>query len=229
MNERHALTPDRVRALDEETSSAYGVPGRCLMEVAGFGAFEFLLRSMILGRAPRPTLVVAGRGNNAGDGFVLARFLASQGFPVFVVAIDDPARLPEGDARANAGILPRYGVRIEWPASDHLADGIGGAGIVVDALLGTGVRGPVSPPFAEAIDAINDSGVPVLALDLPSGLCGETGAVLGAAVRATWTVTFGALKTGLVRGRGPELAGEIHVVPLPFPPGWDRSAGGTPA
>ena len=213
------LTVSQIRELDRHTIEDGGTPGRLLMETAGHGAFQALL-AMPGGTEPtRPVLVAAGKGNNAGDGFVVARFLASRSIPVRVACVADPLKGPGGsDATENARLLAAYGVAIETLSAENAGSLARSCCAVVDALLGTGLQGPVRAPYDAIIDAINTSGRPVLALDLPSGLCGDTGRILGTCIRARCTVTFGALKWGLERGRGAEMAGTVELVSLPFLP-----------
>ena len=209
------LSVSQVRELDRWTIEEAGVPARLLMEIAGVGAHRVLANSGV----PRsPVIVLAGRGNNAGDAYVVARLAAAAGDRVHVLASEPPASLPPGDARANAELLVHYGLEVEPLTVSTLPDHLAGAGVVVDGLLGTGLRGDVRPPYDSLIAAINRSGRPVLALDLPSGLDGDRGEPLGIAVQARWTATFGAMKHGLAKGAGPSLAGEVTLVPLPFVP-----------
>jgi len=203
-----------IRTLDREAVAA-GVPGQVLMEIAGFQAFQRLGQFHPLGAVT----VLAGKGNNAGDAFVVARYLASAQRPCRVFALLDPSAYT-GDAAINAALLESFGLEFTCLSdADALSSAIAGASVVVDGLLGTGLSGDVRPPLASVIDAVNVSPTPVLSLDLPSGLCGDTGRVLGTAVRADHTVTFGALKPGLLEGSGLTHAGIVSVAPLPYPPG----------
>ena len=191
----------QVRALDDHAIRVAGVPGYTLMKRAG----EAALRAL---RVRWPTaveiVVVTGSGNNGGDGYVLARFGRAAGLSVRVLALT-PVAMLKGDARRAADEYVAGGGRIE-PFS---AAALGEAEVIVDALLGTGVRGPLRADWFEAINAINASGRPAYALDLPSGLDGDTGEVFGAAVRAECTITFVGVKTGLHLGHGPEHAGRV--------------------
>ena len=211
------LSASQVRELDRLTILEAGIPALSLMEVAGQGAAARALE--VLPPGSPPVWVVAGKGNNGGDGFVLARYLASAGVPVRLACRVPTSELPAGgEARANAEVLPGYGVRAEVLDPADLESVLPGAGLIVDGLLGTGLSQRVRDPDATIIEVMNGAGPPILALDLPSGLCGDTGRVLGTAVRARWTVTFGALKRGLLEAEGPARSGEVTLVPLPFPP-----------
>jgi NAD(P)H-hydrate epimerase len=154
---------------------------------------------------------------------VLARACAAAGVPVRLLALEAPSDFPPGPARDNADLLPAFGVPVATLDPGSLKREARAAEVVVDALLGTGISGRVRPPYDAAIEAVNACGRPVLALDLPSGLHGDTGLILGCAVRATWTVTFGAWKAGMFAGEGPRRCGIPRLVHLPFSPeAWRR-------
>ncbi|MCS6911533.1 MAG: NAD(P)H-hydrate epimerase, partial [Anaerolineales bacterium] len=160
------LSRAQVRELDRRAIEEFGVPGVVLMENAGRGAAELLVR---LG-ARGPVVIACGKGNNGGDGLVIARHLDNRGVGVQVLLLADPAEL-SGDAATNFRIVQRSGLAVRvWPGAGELAAALAGADWVVDALFGTGLRGPVPAPWAEAIAAINAAGRPVLAVDIPSGL-----------------------------------------------------------
>jgi NAD(P)H-hydrate epimerase len=200
----------QIRELDEYAIRVLGIPGYVLMKRAG----EASLRIMRT-RWPRAHLVVivCGAGNNGGDGYVLARFAQAAGLDVRVVAAVDPARLG-GDARRAFDDFTASNGHIQPFAPGCLAQ----AELVVDALLGTGLAGPVRPELAAVIAEIAAAGHPVLALDIPSGLSGDSGLPQGSAVRADCTITFIGLKTGLYLGDGPDYCGtvffdDLEVVP----------------
>jgi hydroxyethylthiazole kinase-like uncharacterized protein yjeF len=190
----------QVRALDAY-AIAQGTAGYTLMKRAG----EAALRAL---RSRWPTamkvVVVAGSGNNGGDGYVLARFAQAAGLSATVLALTAPERL-EGDARSAHDDFKASGGQIHTFASDLVSK----ADVIVDALLGTGLASAVRAPFVEAIAAINASGRPVFALDVPSGLNADSGAAMGIAIRADCTITFVAMKTGLFLGEGPEHTGRL--------------------
>ena len=212
----------QVRALDAYASESLGVPGYTLMKRAGEGALRYL-------RSRWPTayriVIVCGAGNNGGDGYVLARFAQAAGLTVSVLAATPSERL-KGDARQAYEDFAASGGRIQPFAPSLLGEGE----VVVDALLGTGLQDAVRPELAAVINAINSSGRPVFAIDVPSGLDSDTGVPLGLAVRADCTVTFVGLKTGLFIGDGPEFAGTIYFDDLEvtspgneeFPPRLER-------
>src|SRR5580692_942810 len=185
----------QVRALDAH-AIAQGTDGYTLMRRAA----EAALRAL---RSRWPTAlrltIVTGGGNNGGDGFVLARFAQAAGLSVTVLSAVAAEGL-RGDARRASEDFQASGGR---PLTFDPAQ-LGSADVIVDALLGTGLRQPVRPAIAEAIAAINGCGRPVFSLDLPSGLNADSGAVMGAAIRADCTISFVGLKTGLFLGEGPE-------------------------
>jgi NAD(P)H-hydrate epimerase len=190
----------QVRALDS-WYIARGTEGYTLMRRAA----EAALRTL---RSRWPTAlrvtIVTGGGNNGGDGYVLARFAQAAGLTVTVLAAVPPESLT-GDARRAWQEFRASGGHVSPFEASRLAH----SEVIVDALLGTGLHAAVRPALAEAIHAINALALPVLALDVPSGLDADTGAVMGAAVQADCTISFIALKTGLFLGAGPELAGRL--------------------
>ena len=190
----------QVRALDAY-AIAQGTDGYTLMRRAA----EAALRAM---RSRWPTAmriaIITGGGNNGGDGYVLARFAQAAGLAATVLAVV-PAAALRGDAlrawedfRASGGRIVAYEPQL-----------LGACDVIVDALLGTGLREPVRPAMAQAIHAINACERPVFSLDLPSGLNADSGAVMGAAVNADCTISFVALKTGLFLGAGPDHVGRL--------------------
>jgi ADP-dependent NAD(P)H-hydrate dehydratase / NAD(P)H-hydrate epimerase len=191
----------QVRGLDAHAINELRIPGYTLMKRAGEAALRYLrTRYPVAHRV----VIVCGTGNNAGDGYVLARFAQAAGLTVTVLNASDTGAL-KGDARQAHADLRSSGATVRPFDAAHLNDGE----VVVDALLGTGLSGNVRADLVPVIRAINAAGLPVFALDVPSGLDADTGTVLGEAVRAEATVTFGALKTGLFLGDGPEFAGTV--------------------
>lgn len=164
----------------------------------------------------RRATVVCGKGNNGGDGLVAARHLARWGMRVSVVAVEAPDELRE-PAATNARLLAEQGLSAQPFTPRSLERELERADVVVDAVFGTGFRGVPEDEWAVAIDSINAAGSPVVAVDIPSGVNGATGAIEGDAVRADLTVTFGAAKVGVVLLPGAELAGDVRVVDIGFP------------
>ena len=206
------LTPEQMAAADRATIAA-GTPSLTLMERAGIAVAGAAARAAG-GAYGRRVLILAGKGNNGGDGLVAARHLAAWGaFPV-VVFPDDPGAL-KGDAGTNLERL--RDVRLLRFADHSFARELRRADLVVDALYGTGFRGALAGPAAQVVEAVNRSGLPVVAVDIPSGVDGLTGRVDGPAIRATATVTMAALKLGIVFHPGSEHAGEVVVVDIGIP------------
>ncbi len=202
-------TAAQSRELDRQAIEEHGISGIRLMSLAGRAAFQELLR-----RWPDPAClhIFCGAGNNGGDGFIVAELAAERGIPVTVYQLGDAARIT-GDAQEARVRALAAGVHIDTlEKKPALVEGV-----VVDGLLGTGLSGEVRPDYAHAIDLINDSGLPVLALDIPSGLCSDSGRTLGTAVRAHCTVTFIGAKQGLFTGAAPEYCGDITLCDLDVP------------
>lgn len=210
------LTREQARELDRRAIEAYGVPGIVLMENAGRGMAELLRKLGIQGQV----VACCGKGNNGGDGFVIARHLDNAGVPVRVLLFADPALLT-GDAAINYRILAASGVRLEVFDGSALDDMLSRQGAstdwIVDALFGSGLRGLVQAPFDGIIAAINASGVRVFAVDIPSGLDSDTGLPLGIAVRAHHTATVAALKKGFVQPSAAEWLGHVHLIDMGAP------------
>jgi ADP-dependent NAD(P)H-hydrate dehydratase / NAD(P)H-hydrate epimerase len=191
----------QTRGLDAHAINALKIPGYTLMKRAGEAALRYLrTRYPVAHRV----VIVCGAGNNAGDGYVLARFAQAAGLTVTVLSASDPQAL-KGDARQAHADLRASGGTVRPFDAVELSAGE----VIVDALLGTGLSGGVRADLVPVIRAINAAGLPVFALDVPSGLDADTGAAVGEAVRAEATVTFVALKTGLFLGDGPEFAGTV--------------------
>ena len=184
---------------------AGGLPGTALMESAGNAVAGTIVRRW----RPRPTVVLCGPGNNGGDGFVAARRLQDYGWPVRL-ALLGPREALKGDAAHHAALW-------EQPVAPLSPAVVAGAGLVVDALFGAGLSRPVEGIAAETLRAVAASGSPVVAVDVPSGVQGDTGAVHGAAVPATITVTFFRRKPGHLLEPGRSLCGPVQCVDIGIP------------
>lgn len=212
-----------MRALDREAIDSFGIPEDLLMENAGEAACAVLSREA--GLAGKSFVIVCGVGNNGGDGFVVARRLHAAEAVLKVVVVGDQNRL-RGAALKNRQILSRLPLKVEALQDiNHLTANLAACDVVVDALLGTGLSRPVAGLQHEVIERINGSGKTVLSLDIPSGVHGDTGAVLGAAVRADFTVTFGLPKRGNLLWPGFGHCGTLYLSPLSFPPSMIEAAG----
>ena len=218
-----SLTRDEVREVDRRAIDEFGMTGLVLMENAGRGAAEVLFNLGIDG----PVVVCAGKGNNGGDGFVIARHLELLGCDVRVLLFANPSDLI-GDAAANwrileAADLPRVVVGRQ-PVLSDIEHTLTHADWIIDALLGTGTVGEVREPYRTAIKAINRSARKVLAVDLPSGLDCNTGLPIETladgstiCVRAKHTTTFVARKRGFDNPDSQALTGQVHVVGIGIP------------
>ena len=202
-------TAAEVRALDRAAIDGAGIPGIVLMSRAGRAVFE-----LACARYPGvlPIHVVCGAGNNGGDGFIVARLAADRGLPVTVSLLGEQARIA-GDARLALEAALAAGIEVRPFTPQIRFD----AGVIVDALLGTGLGGPVREAHAQAIAAMNASGLPIVAVDIPSGLCSDTGCVRGVAVHAAHTVTFIGRKRGMFTAAARDHCGQIHFDALGVP------------
>lgn len=201
-------TADEMRRIDERTQAEYGISGDDLMARAG-AAVARLARERF---APQRVCVVCGKGNNGGDGFVAALELHRSGVAVEGIALSPPEILRGPAARACAQLMDA----LPLSGPERLPEALRAADLVVDAILGIGARGAASGLAAEAIEAINRAGRPVLAVDVPSGLT-EPAAPDQPMVRATATVTIGLPKLALLTLPGWSMAGELFIEPIQFP------------
>ena len=209
------LSRAEVRGIDVRAADELGLPTLVLMENAGRGAADWLRNRV---EAPSAVLVACGPGNNGGDGGVVARHLDAWGYRVRVVWVARANEL-RGDAAVQWHVLDRSGIDQECLEGEAAAGSLrlAEADWVVDALLGTGLSRPVEGPLAAAIEALNRSRKPILALDLPSGLDADTGRPLGVAVRAEATATFVAPKLGFDAPGAAAYTGEVAVVDIGVP------------
>lgn len=202
-------TASQTRVLDRRAIEGEGIPGPILMARAAAAAWDTLLAQW---PAPERVQVLCGTGNNGGDGYLLAELAHKRGFAVTVFQLGNAGRIG-GDALKAREQALASGVTVVAYTPGCLEP----RGVVVDAVLGTGLGGEVRPAQRGVIEALNALGVPVLAVDIPSGLCADTGRVLGAAVRADVTVTFIAAKRGLFTGAGQDCAGRVVLATLDVP------------
>jgi NAD(P)H-hydrate epimerase len=208
---------DELRAIDRWAAETLALPTLVLMENAGRGAAEWLREQL---KADDRVLIVCGVGNNGGDGGVVARWLALGGVPVRVAWSGAADRFSD-DAMIQHNILKKLGHDQRMIAgADDVADWLAEATWVVDGLLGTGLTREVKDPLRSLIEALNSSGKPILALDLPSGLDADTGRPLGVAIRARLTATFVAPKLGFSAPGAAEYTGTVRVfdIGVPLPP-----------
>ena len=218
-----ALTAEAMRAADRYTMEDFGVPSRTLMEVAGRGCAERIREAY--GPLDGDTVtILCGKGNNGGDGLVVARHLFSAGAHVQVV-LAAPADDLSDETAHNLTLLRTLQresadadrLVIEENADADSMAGQEGAALYVDALLGTGLTSALRAPIHGIVEWLHEQSAPVVALDVPTGLHSDTGEALGTAVAADRTVTMAAPKVGLLVGEGPSLAGTVDVVDIGIP------------
>jgi NAD(P)H-hydrate epimerase len=221
------LTADEMREMDRQTIESFGLPGRILMENAGRGATRVLMD-----RYPDITAyavgVVAGRGNNGGDGFVIARYLFQHGVDVRVYLLSDSGKL-QGNAAENFHLLAELGVPVAEMTDENAFNKVRGEmahrQLWVDAILGTGLNSDVRGFFKTVIEFINSTNRPVLSVDIPSGLHTDTGKPCGVCIAATVTATFAFPKIGHIQFPGAEYVGDLHVIDIGIPPYIARQTG----
>ncbi|MBI4238711.1 MAG: NAD(P)H-hydrate dehydratase [Deltaproteobacteria bacterium] len=206
------VTATQMRALDREAIGVRHIPSIALMERAGLELANVVAAAV---PAPGPIGIVLGQGNNAGDGLVAARYLHQRGYRLHLFLTSAPTDFSP-DARVNWDNLADHGTRHQ--VSDGTwVQAAASCVCLIDALFGTGLDRPVAAPTAALITTLNGLGRPIIAADVPSGLCATTGAVLGVAVRAEITVAFGLPKLGCVLGEGPRHTGRLCCVDIGIP------------
>ncbi len=214
------VTASEMQAMDRKTIEEFGIPGVVLMENAGRGAVRFFMDTLLTEKSRRIG-VMAGRGNNGGDGYVMARYLTQHGCAVTVFLLSSKSRV-KGDAAANLNLLAPLGVPvIELPdpqTFESHKEQLIQQDIWIDAILGTGLNSDVRGYFKTVIEFINHRNKPVFAVDIPSGLNSDTGSPCGVAVQATATATFAFAKTGHLLYPGAAYSGQLGVVDIGIPP-----------
>ncbi|WP_145183693.1 NAD(P)H-hydrate epimerase [Planctomycetes bacterium Pla163] len=221
-------TAEQMRAVDARAIGDFGIPGAVLMESAGRACAERLERLAASGQCARRALVLCGPGNNGGDGFVIGRTLRAIGWDAgerFFAAPEPRSRFGP-DLVLQLDLAERLGrparsVLTSSETDTLIADIDATArsgGVVVDALFGTGLARPLTGSIARTLDHLARAGALVFAVDVPSGLCADTGQVLGTACPARWTTTLAALKPGLLVQHGPRLVGELEIAEIGIPP-----------
>jgi NAD(P)H-hydrate epimerase len=208
-------TAEQVRRLDKCAIEGHGIPGMTLMERAGACVFEAARQAF---PGSRKLLVLCGAGNNGGDGYIVARLALEAGLKVDLCALKDPLELQGDAATAAARWMEAGGKPVAWPIADP-----GAYDIIFDALLGTGLDREPAGMYAEAIDAVNQAESFVVAIDIPSGLNADSGAVMGRAVVADLTATFIGSKRGLFTADGPDYVGDVVFDDLDTPNAVRRS------
>lgn len=211
------VTREDIRELDRISIEEYKIPGILLMENAGAGAASIIAQKIQKG----PVIILCGPGNNGGDGFVIARHLYNKGIQVEVFFVGEMDKIqPTSDPGINLAILKKMGltpIQILNPQGLEAILLKNSPEIFVDALLGTGLSGPVREPIAGVIRKVASWNIPVIAVDIPSGMDANTGEILGTALPARETITFALPKKGFLLEKGPQLTGEVVVVEISIP------------
>ena len=216
-----SLSRDQVREVDRRAIEDYGIAGIVLMENASLGLFNCAEQILTQRASAARVAIVTGTGNNAGDGFALARHLHNAGYLPSIMIVGQESRIG-GDARTNLEIIKRMGLDLKLVSQDQqglaqLGDELQKADLVIDAIFGTGLSGTVRGFYRNVIEEINASSTAVLAVDIPSGLDCDTGQPLGLAVRAQTTVTFVAKKIGFDAPDAEAYTGKVLVVDIGAP------------
>ena len=216
----YLVTASEMRKMDHLTIESFGIPGIVLMENAGRGATQILF-DKFHDLTQKKVAVVAGRGNNGGDGFVIARYLAQKGIDVTVYLLAQSENI-KGDAAANLKLLAPLAIPvIEIPNQNVFSANKAALvhqNVWVDAILGTGLKSEVKDYFRSVIDFMNQSGKPIFAVDIPSGLDSDTGQPCGTCICAQATATFAFAKTGHMLFPGAKFTGTLEIVDIGIPP-----------
>ena len=216
----YLVTAEEMRAFDATAIHEYGIPGVVLMENAGRSTFLILSQHLGTDLEGLKVSVVAGPGNNGGDGYAVARYLINHGADVRTFLLSPRDKI-KGDALINLQILEKMTSRVfQITGGDTLKDAVrawADSDVIVDAMLGTGLESDVRSPYREAIEEINQSPGLTVAVDIPSGLDANTGRVLGAAVQADLTATYGFMKLGMALYPGVDYCGHVEVVDISLP------------
>lgn len=213
------VTASEMREMDRLTIEHAGIPGIVLMENAAKSATEVFIEHF----KPFITssiLVICGKGNNGGDGYVMARYLHNSGMKVSVIITCERSAI-SGDALINLSVIEKLGIEIseirDEAAFETFAQRLSGCSYIIDGLFGTGLNSPVKGLYKKIIDTVNNSNKPVISIDIPSGLNADTGGIMGAAVKADLTVTFGFAKPGHYVYPGRALTGRLVTVDIGIP------------
>ncbi len=218
---KKSLTREEMRELDRKAIEEYKIPGIILMENAGRNVAEEVVK-MVHNLQAVKIAILCGKGNNGGDGYVVARHLHNLGIPVDVFLLAKITDiLQDGDAATNLHILLNMKIPLKEVVDirciNILLKDLNGYTLIADALFGTGLSGEVREPFKTLIRGVNKLNRPVISVDIPSGLDCNNGSILGAAIKATKTVTFAAGKKGFYLGDGPNYTGEVIVTDISIP------------
>lgn len=206
------LSRSEARAIDKAAMETYGIPGIVLMENAGRGIVDYFLAQKPQGKI----VICCGKGNNGGDGYVIARHLDNQNIPVHILSFAKPSEIM-GDAKINYDIVLKSNIHLTPIHQQDIASELFDAEWIIDGLLGTGLQGEVQEPFVDVIHAINQARKKVLAIDIPSGLDCDTGEPLGCAIIADCTATMVGMKKGFNNPHAKNYLGHIFIVDIGIP------------
>lgn len=210
------LNRRQARDLDRQAIEDFGMPGIALMENAGRSIADFIIQQHVTGKI----VICCGKGNNGGDGFVVARHLDNHDLDVQVLLFAKPEEI-KGDAKINYDIAYKSKISIlminETNFEEVKKDILSTASWIVDALFGTGLEGEIKNPFDKIIEAINNTKATILAVDIPSGLDCDTGKPLGIAITAKHTFTFACQKLGFTKDEAKKYIGDVHIVDIGIP------------
>lgn len=207
------ISSDEARQLDKRAQEFFNIPSACLMEVAGSSSAQVILQQKDI----KNVCIFCGKGNNGGDGLVIARYLINAGLKLKIYLLAEPGSL-KPDPKRNFQILTKMQADIKKiDSSNDLDDSIAGADLIVDAIFGIGLTKDVEGMEKEIIEYINSLKKPVISVDVPSGLNSDTGKIMGTCVKASITVTFAVAKKGFFIGDGPILCGKIVVKDIGIP------------
>ncbi|MGC8736483.1 MAG: NAD(P)H-hydrate dehydratase [Dissulfurimicrobium sp.] len=218
-------TSKEMQVIDQSAAKDFAIPSLILMENAGRGATDLILRNY-KERLARGVVILVGPGSNGGDGLVIARSLFQQGVKTEIFAF---CREFKGDSGVNYQIVKAFGIPIKWCLDEgdlpDLKDAAEDAGVIVDALFGTGLNRPLSGVFEVAVELVNASEAPVVSVDMPSGLSSDTGRPIGPVIMADMTVTMALPKLGQVIYPGVDYVGGLEVIDIGIPKAAVRKAG----
>ncbi|MFC1703385.1 NAD(P)H-hydrate epimerase [Candidatus Omnitrophota bacterium] len=214
-----AATSEQIQKLDHQTINEYDINSLWLMENAGT-AVATIVEQFLNRRARKSSVIVCGKGNNGGDGFVVARKLLQKGFQVSVFLLGEKSAVTH-DAGLNLAQLEKRSCTVEEvvgkPSLEKMRQRIVECDVVVDAIFGVGLKGEIKEPARTILETIVQAAKPIIAVDVPSGLDATTGEMLGICVKAIATVTFSLPKTGFFQRLGPSCIGELYVVDIGIP------------
>lgn len=213
-NLMRVVTAREMRQIDKKATQKYGIPPIVLMENAAIVSAFCVLQMIEAGQGN--VMLFCGQGNNGGDGFACARHLVNRGLNVKIYFVGKKEKL-SSEAKINYQVLQKFGQEILKPRFTLLKKELSKVDLIVDALLGIGLKSEVREPFYSLIQLINNSKKPILSLDIPSGLDATSGEVRGIAVRAKHTITFGLFKNAFLNSRAKEYTGRVTIGDISLP------------